>query len=230
VKCNGIKKRSPRFGWVARMRKKCLSCGKSFTLSGSGKRQKYCSNCSKRGLGHIRGLTPSKVLKSKVAESRFEEESVRAQIERKSCHLSPISFRTPEGVWGRVWLGVGGGRDWIIGDDGHWRCCIKRATEPHAPREPRTKAIISHAGFNIRLLLEDEAPEIGSGLRLVTVQFRGKKVKLHHWAYTATIKREAFNELVASNRRYRQRNQAKPSLRLIVGDLLKKPLDLETAA
>ncbi len=80
------------------------------------------------------------------------------------------------------------------------------------------------------MLLEDEAPEIGSGLRLVTVQFRGKKVMLHHWAYTATIKREVLNELVASNRRYRKRNQAKPSLRLIVGDLLKKPLDLEAAA
>ena len=215
------------------MRKKCLSCGKSFTLSGSGKRQKYCSNCSKQGLGHIRGLTPSKVLKSKVAESRFEEESVRAQIERKSCHPSPISFRTPEGgVWGRVWLGVGGGRDWIIGDDGHWRRCIKRATEPHAPREPRTKVIVSHAGFKVRLLLEDEAPEIGSGLRLVTVQFRGKKVKLHHWTYTATIKREAFNELVASNRRYRQRNQAKPSLRLIVSHpgIVARLLDEECAA
>ena len=171
------------------MKKRCLACGSEFELSGSGKRQKYCSNCS-----------------------------------------SPISFRTPEGVWGRVWLGVGGGRDWIIGDDRHWRRCIKRATEPHAPREPRTKAIVSHGGFKVRLFLEDEAPEVGSGLRLVTVQFRGKKVKLHHWAYTATIKREAFNELVASNRRYRKRNQAKPSLRLIVGDLLKKPLDLEAAA
>jgi hypothetical protein len=55
---------------------------------------------------------------------------------------------------------------------------------------------------------------------------------LHHWAYTATIKREAFIELVASNRRYRQRNQAKPSLRLIVSHpgIVARLLDEECAA
>ena len=213
------------------MRKKCHSCGKPFTLTGSGKRQKYCSKTCRN---HGDGVSPtpgteggSKLLILKAAELRLEEELVREQIERKKHHPSPISFRTPDGVWGRVWLGVGaqcvggkwrGGNDWIIADDSHWRLCIKRATELHAPSEPRTKAIVSHPGFEVRLLLDDEAPEIGSGLRLVTVQFRGKKVKLHHWAYTATIKREAFNELVASNRRYRKRNQAKPSLRLIVSN------------
>jgi hypothetical protein len=31
------------------MKKKCLSCGMPFTLSGSGKRQKYCSKCARRG-------------------------------------------------------------------------------------------------------------------------------------------------------------------------------------
>ena len=33
----------------ARMKKRCLACGSSFELSGSGKRQKYCPNCSQRG-------------------------------------------------------------------------------------------------------------------------------------------------------------------------------------
>ena len=32
-----------------RIKKKCLSCGVQFALSGSGKRQKYCSKCARRG-------------------------------------------------------------------------------------------------------------------------------------------------------------------------------------
>ena len=34
---------------------------------------------------------------------------------------------------------------------------------------------------------------------------------------TATLRRDTFKGLVASNKRYRKRNRAKPSLRLIVG-------------
>jgi hypothetical protein len=65
-------------------------------------------------------------------------------------------------------------------------------------------------------MLEMEAPAIGCGNRLVTVQFRTRKklVVLHCAGYTATITREAFKELIASNKRYRKRN--KPTLRLVV--------------
>ena len=56
-------------------------------------------------------------------------------------------------------------------------------------------------GFRVRLMPQDEAPAIGSGQRLVTCQFRGTKVVLHHAGYTATIKRDVFKELVAANRR-----------------------------
>jgi hypothetical protein len=42
-------------------------------------------------------------------------------------------------------------------------------------------------GFN--LLLQDEAPAIGSGQRLVMVQLRGKRVHLYHGCYTATLNR-----------------------------------------
>ena len=65
------------------MKKRCLACGSEFELSGSGKRQKYCPNCSQRGIGHICGLPASNPLKLKAAESRFKEESVSEQIERK---------------------------------------------------------------------------------------------------------------------------------------------------
>jgi hypothetical protein len=171
-------------------------------------------------------------LELKAADSRFKDESVREQIERKSCHPSPISFRIPEGAWGRAWLGVGvaGGKEWIVGDDRHWRDGIAKATEPHDPSERRAKAIVSHAGFKVRLLLQDEAPEIGSGFRLITVQFRGKKVKLHYGACTATITRVVFKELVASNRAYRKRDRARPALRLIAGSKTPQLLNVEDAA
>ena len=49
------------------MKKKCLSCGAQFALSGSGKRQKYCSKCARRGDGRVRGLPGSNPLKTKPA-------------------------------------------------------------------------------------------------------------------------------------------------------------------
>ena len=39
------------------MKKRCCSCGSTFTLSGSGKRQKYCAECAKRGDGRVWGLS-----------------------------------------------------------------------------------------------------------------------------------------------------------------------------
>jgi hypothetical protein len=49
-------------------------------------------------------------------------------------------------------------------------------------------------GLCVRLLLQDEAPTIGSGQRLVLCQFRGKKVMVHHAGYTQAIKRDLFKE------------------------------------
>jgi len=54
------------------VKKKCLSCGSPFTLSGSGRRQKYCQICAQRGIGAERGLAASKSLKSKAAKSASE--------------------------------------------------------------------------------------------------------------------------------------------------------------
>ena len=70
-----------------------------------------------------------------------------------------------------------------------------------------------------------EAPTIGCGSRLVTVQFpmvkRKKKVEkfvvLHCAGYADTIRREAFKDLVASNKRFRLRHKPKrPQLKLVV--------------
>jgi hypothetical protein len=76
-------------------------------------------------------------------------------------------------------------------------------------------------GFPVRLFLQDEAPNIGSGQRTVLCQFRGKRVVLHDGAFTQAIKREVFKELVASNRRHRKRNaippaRSKPTLTLAI--------------
>ena len=58
--------------------------------------------------------------------------------------------------------------------------------------------------------------------RLVLVQFRGKKVILHAGGYTATIRRDAFKALVASNKKYRKRNRVDtrrtPKLKLVVNN------------
>ena len=87
-------------------------------------------------------------------------------------------------------------------------------------------------------MLEMEAPVIGCGNRLVTVQFRTvkrkkkveKRVVLHCAGYTATIRREVFKELVASNKRCRKRD--KPTLRLVVSNprTISRLLDQEAAA
>jgi len=62
--------------------------------------------------------------------------SVKAQILAQKDQPNPISFTTPDGIKGRVWLGVGapcvqgkGGRERIIGNDLPWAMTAKKAFE-----------------------------------------------------------------------------------------------------
>jgi hypothetical protein len=133
----------------------------------------------------------------------------------------------PDGRRGRVWLGVGGkcingkwqgGSERIVGDDRHWRVSLHEAAKVDeearrvVPRAATLRAVWATElpeplrGIRVRLFLEDEAPTLGSGQRLIVCQLRGKKVILHHASYSATIKRDAFKALVAANKRYRRRN------------------------
>ena len=96
------------------MKKKCLSCGAQFALSGFGKRQKYCSKCARRGDGRVRGLPGSNPLKTKPAKT------VREQVLAQRDKPNPISFIAPDGRRGKVWLGATG-----VGDDRHWRVNLK---------------------------------------------------------------------------------------------------------
>ena len=60
-------------------------------------------------------------------------------------------------------------------------------------------------GFRVALTAFRTKPLLSAPVNVWSwCQFRGKKVILHGGGYTATIKRDAFKELVASNRRYRQ--------------------------
>ena len=72
-------------------------------------------------------------------------------------------------------------------------------------------------GFRVRLCIdaEKELQVLGCGWRIVTCQFRGTKVLLHHNGSVASMKRQAFKELVAANRRLRRK---RPKLRLVISN------------
>ena len=71
------------------MKKRCCSCGSTFNLSGSGKRQKYCPECAKR-------------LNTKGAETPFEEAWV-ARLDALKDHEGPTALLGPEGQLWRLW-------------------------------------------------------------------------------------------------------------------------------
>ena len=60
-------------------------------------------------------------------------------------------------------------------------------------------------GFRLRICIEGEKELqiLGCGWRIVTCQFRGDKVLLHHNGSVATMKRKAFKELLAAVRAVR---------------------------
>ena len=78
-------------------------------------------------------------------------------------------------------------------------------------------------GFLVRLYFELEVPDIGCGQRLVLCQFRGNKVCLHHhredsrWMRSTNIRRDVFKDLVAANKRYRNKAQS-PQLKLVISN------------
>ena len=83
------------------MKKRCCSCGCTFTLSGSGKRQKYCPECAKRGDGRVWGLSSSNTLITKGAETPFEEVWVD-RLSGLKDHEGPTALLGPEEQSGSV--------------------------------------------------------------------------------------------------------------------------------
>jgi hypothetical protein len=70
-------------------------------------------------------------------------------------------------------------------------------------------------GFRLRLCIdaEKELQVLGCGWRIVTCQFRGNNVLLHHNGSVASMKRQAFGDLISANRHLRRK---RPKLRLVV--------------
>jgi len=105
------------------MKKKCLACGVQFALSGSGKRQKYCSKCARRGMVRGRGLRASKLLKTKAGKTASKADLgsfVLAQI--RAQESQPVSFATSEGNPVRICLS---GRVDRKGEEVYWRVNLK---------------------------------------------------------------------------------------------------------
>jgi hypothetical protein len=169
---------------------------------------------------------------------------VREQIVAQQDRPNPIGFSLPVGSKGRVWVASDRHGAKLIGDDRHWRVNVadllklKKEKRPATPWRPSAKtlrrpiivvgrsdpvqdlddALKSLKGFRIRICIdsEKELQVLGCGWRIVTCQFRGTKVLLHHNGNVATMKRRAFKALVAAARAIRPKRR--PWLRLIVSN------------
>jgi hypothetical protein len=196
------------------MKKRCLSCGGTFTLSGSGKPQKYCRLCQKRpkrGIAPVLSLPASNPLKSLGAKQPFEKGWV-ARLSWLEDYEGPIALLGPDGELWRLWPSD------LTGGEQHWRLFVKGVRNSMIPPPARkAKEQASPMGYRVRLCInaEKELQVLGCGWRIVTCQLRGKKVLLHHNGSTATMKRGAFKELLAANKRVRRKRSA---LRLVVSN------------
>ena len=170
---------------------------------------------------------------------------VRAQIVADQDDPNPITFALPDGTKGRAWLASDDQGSKIIGDDRVWRVnteellrrkerrpkgitWVPTAKTLHRPiivvgrNDPVRDvddALGTVKGFKVRIYIEGEKElqALGCGWRIVTCQFRGNKVLLHHNKNVATMKRRAFKELLAAVRVARPKRR-RPSLRLVVSN------------
>jgi hypothetical protein len=153
----------------------------------------------------------------------FVRAQIVAKVERGDDN--PIWFYLPDGAQGRVWLGHDERGAKVIDDERASRChlsalvptpripapkCEYEAHGRYIPSFWRHKASESAPkprlpGFKVRIVIESEKElqVLGCGWRVVTCQFRGDNVLLHHAGNTATMKRKAFKELVEATRRAR---------------------------
>jgi hypothetical protein len=170
---------------------------------------------------------------------------VRAQIVAQEDEPNPIGFTLPDRTKGRVWLASDRDHSKIIGDDRLWRVATEellrqRERRPKAiswlptaealrrpiivvgrndPVRDVDDALRTVKGVRLRICIESEKELqiLGCGCRVVTCQFRGNKVFLHHNGNVATMKRKAFKELLAAVRAVRPKRR-QPSLRLVVSN------------
>jgi len=180
---------------------------------------------------------------------------VRAQIVAQEAEPNPLGF-TPDGAKGRAWLASDNDGSKIIGDNRLWRVNTEELLRQRE-RRPKTiswlpmvealnrpiivvgrndpvrdidDALRTVKGFRLSICVdgENELQILGCGWRIVTCQFRGDKVLLHHNGNVATMKRKAFKELLAAVRTVRPKRR-RPSLRLVVSNPAPEVLNAEAA-
>jgi hypothetical protein len=205
-------------------------------------------------------IPPAKTRRRKLTPTRRLGLHVLAQIEAGK-HKNPVRFTTPDGTKCRVWLAHDAKGKPIIGDDVYWGCNVEellkqqqRQTKP-LPWRPTAKALrrpiivygrnepvknIKDAlgipiGLRARVFINDqeELQVLGCGQRIVTIQFRGKHVLLHHNHNTAKMKRAAFKDFLKRNKAARLRiyGKKRPKLRLtLIQGGKKSPKPSEAAA
>ena len=181
---------------------------------------------------------------------------VRAQIVAQEAEPNPIGFTLPDGAKGRAWLASDNDGSKIIGDDRLLRVNTEellrqRERRPKAiswlptaqalrrpiivvgrndPVRDVDDALRTVKGFKLRLCIEGEKELqiLGCGWRIVTCQFRGDKVLLHHNGNVATMKRKAFKELLSAVRAARPKRR-RSSLRLAVSNPVPGVLNAKAA-
>jgi hypothetical protein len=168
---------------------------------------------------------------------------VRGQIVAHQDDPNSITFALPDGTKGSAWLASDDQGSKIIGDDRVWRVNTEELLRRKERRPegitwlPTAKtlrrpiivvgrndpvrdvddALGAVKGFRLRICIEGEKELqiLGCGWRVVTCQFRGNKILLHHNGTVATMKRVPFKALITANRAAR-RKLRRPSLRLVV--------------
>ena len=168
---------------------------------------------------------------------------VRAQIVAHQDDPNSITFALPDGTKGRAWLASDDQGSKIIGDDRLWRINAEELlrqkerrfkTTPWTPTAETLRrpiivvgrndpvrdvddALGAVKGLKLRICIEGEKELqiLGCGWRVVACQFRGNKVILHYNGSIATMKRKAFKEMLAANKRLRRK---RPVLRLVVSN------------
>ena len=172
------------------MKKKCLSCGAQFSLSGSGKRQKYCPGCSKQGIGKVWGLSASKSLKTKGAGSDFSSSIPR----RRKHNLTVLdippaggTFKMNEGNKFRVWpSATSGGRVWVGHLEERWHRKLCGFSEP---RDATAKIIRVEGNSHIPLTRLEPEPRVSDP---ACVQ---ENIWPRPWGYKVRLYIEAEKEL-----------------------------------
>ena len=168
---------------------------------------------------------------------------VRAQVVAQQDQPNPIGLSLTDSTKGRVWLASDRDHSKLIGDDRLWRVNTEellrqRERRPKAiswlptaetlrrpiivvgrndPVRDVDDALGAVKGLKLRICIEGEKELqiLGCGWRVVACQFRGNKVILHYNGNVATMKRKAFKEMLAANKRLRRK---RPVLRLVVSN------------